>query len=824
MSNPWYTIFGPKDWDGVQINTGDKNIDGKYYNVIGDRNVQLSASGNMWLVGGSGIQLISQGFVDVSGLRAKTLYFTETQKISESGTPIDTYTGPDGSLVYKSNANTLAGIPGNLIKYDADLGLLTMPNSPYGPLFVSSGVGSTHEVRSFPSIQYVDPITVGDTVIPARVTINAVTEFTSGVQIWPNYDSYKDSVLTHMGSGQLAAWQPAPYLKADGVLWNRFPKRPVKIENDRITFYIEKTKWAQDWKNSPSLNILEQEFGTGFDTIAIVRNDTRETFYIKLAAEIRYGADETNPDVITPLSELFTAVNFVEDPEDPDYISAGFEAKFCTPLVSPAANQEGGITPVSFLSNGYAYSVTKGGYMDMQLGRDAKERFNCVRDNVGDSPYRFKPSTMNSISIRPDTHTAFNMLGENIDFVIYGRQKTRYGNYDESLFGLDQTNLPSGLTPAFRVIANVPNAVSGNPSSGVDFTKYLDRARVSPTGYSFDTKSKILVNTNQPYIISSIPSGTGLQGVIPITGFISTYADVTINSTLYSQNVISDNIYLRPIPQENNNGPYIANALLTIDRSGKIVSRLPKTNPVVPAAPTNVILDPGHTNGIGNAEVSLSWTPPANDGNSTIINYIIQFSTNNGASWTQIPNNLYSVNRATPSSTYATITGLSPLTSYLFRVAAQNGVGVGTYSAPSEPIVAGSSVPKSPYNLVQFREFDSGDYSDIILTWEDSQGGADEILGYTIEESSDGGKTWYYYNLPSTLITQTSERISGTESKKDYYYRVSAWNSYGQSAFTYVLSSGNYIPDPILLQDQQNIDVLSNWDFGSVLFTGVCPT
>lgn len=824
MSNPWYTILGPQDWDGVQINTGNKRVDGKYYNVIGNRHVQLSASGNMWLVAGSGIQLISQGFVDVSGLRAKSLYFEETQKINESGIPIDTYTGPDGALVYKLDANHLAGIPGNIIKYDSDINSLTMPSLPYGPLFVASGIESTHEVKSFPAIEYIEPITVGDTVIPAKVNIDAATLFKNGIQIWPNYDSYKDSVLTHMGSGELAAWQPAPYLKADGVLWNRYPKRPVKIENDRITFYIEKTKWAQDWKNSPTLEILEEEFGTGFDTIAVVRNDTRETIYIKLAAEIRYGADESNPDVITPLSELFKRVDVIEDPEDPDYISAGFEAKFCTPLVSPIANQQGGITPVGFLSNGYAYSVSKGAYLDMQLGRDAQEQFSCVRDDVSTSPYRFKPSTMNSISVRPNTHTAFNMLGENIDFVIYGRQKTRYNNYDENIFGRDKTNLPSGLTPAFRVIANIPNAVSGNPSSGVYFTKYLDRARVFPTGYNFDTKSKLLINTNEPYIVNSIPSGTGIQGIVPFTGYISTYADVTINSTLYSQNIIADHFYVRPLPQENNNGPYIANALLTVDRSGKVISRLPKTNPVVPAAPTNIMLDPGHTNGIGNSEVSLTWTPPARDGNSSIVNYILQFSTNNGVSWTEIPNNLYSVDRATPSSTSATINGLSPLTTYLFRVAAQNGVGIGAFSEPSQSIVAGSSVPKSPYNLVQFREFDSSDYSDIILTWEDSQSGADNILGYTIEESADGGHTWQYYNLPSTLITQNAERISGTESNLDYYYRVSAWNSYGQSAFSYVFSSGNYIPDSILLQDQQNTDVLSNWDFGAILFTGVCPT
>lgn len=816
MSNPWYTIFGPQDWDGVLINTGNKKIDGKYYNVIGDRHVQLSASGVMWLVGGSGIQLISKGFVDVSGLRVKNLQYEDTQKIDYTGGYISAYPGINGGLIYKSGDNDLATIPSNItnvIVYNSNISSVTMPNAGYGPLYISSGNNNSHELKSYDGIEYTEP----DVDAPSRVIIKNLTEFTSGIQIAPYYEAYKGSVLTHMGSGMPAEWQAAPYLKADGVLWNRFPKRPIKIEDGKILFYATKPKWAQDWVNSPDLTILEKEFGKGFDTIAIVRNDTREVAYIKLAAEIRYGADNTEPDVLTPLEELFEIAPNINDPEDPTKSpNNGFMAKFCTPI--PWDQEE------PYEGNGYAFSVTKGAYMDMQLGRDATEKFSCIQEDIETSPYRFKPSTLNSISIRPNIHTAFNMLGENIDFVIYGQHKTIYNNYDPNIFGLDSTNLPSGMTPAFRVDANIANAVSGNPSSGVLFTKYLDRAKVHPTGYHFDTKGKILINTNSPYVINSIPSGTGLLGIIPVTGYISTYADVTINSTLYSENIIANNLYVHPAPATDNSGPYIANALLTIDRSGKIISRIPKTNPVVPGAPTNIVLDPTHTNGIGNSEISLSWSSPINDGNSDIINYIIQFSTNGGDSWTEIPNNLYTINRATPTSKYATIIGLSPLTSYQFRVAAQNGVGVGAFSEPSDSIMAGSSVPKSPYHLVQFREFDNTDFSDIILSWEDSQGGAANILGYTIEESSDGGNTWYYYNLPTELIADTSERISGTDSQTDYYYRVSSWNSYGQSAFSYVYSSGNYVPDPVLLEDQQNSDTLSNWDFGSVLFTGVCPT
>ena len=99
MSNNWFTIFGPKDWPGVKINTGNKKIDGQYFNVLGDKNVQLSASGNMWLVGGSGIQLVSQGFVDASGLRCKNLLYQDLKKIDSSGSIIPTHVGTTGSLM-----------------------------------------------------------------------------------------------------------------------------------------------------------------------------------------------------------------------------------------------------------------------------------------------------------------------------------------------------------------------------------------------------------------------------------------------------------------------------------------------------------------------------------------------------------------------------------------------------------------------------------------------------------------------------------------------------------------------------------------------------
>ena len=88
--------------------------------------------------------------------------------------------------------------------------------------------------------------------------------------------------------------------------------------------------------------------------------------------------------------------------------------------------------------------------------------------------------------------------------------------------------------------------------------------------------------------------------------------------------------------------------------------------PSVPAVPTNVVGYPE------DSEVVLFWTPPTNNGNSTITGYNVQTSTNN-TTWSPWVNNPV-------NATSANITGLVNDTPYYFRVAAINGVGTGNYS------------------------------------------------------------------------------------------------------------------------------------------------
>ena len=70
MTSRWYSILGPNDWPGVKLETGNPLIDTTYKNILSSDYVSLAASGTMYLTSGSGIRLITPGFVDASGIRA----------------------------------------------------------------------------------------------------------------------------------------------------------------------------------------------------------------------------------------------------------------------------------------------------------------------------------------------------------------------------------------------------------------------------------------------------------------------------------------------------------------------------------------------------------------------------------------------------------------------------------------------------------------------------------------------------------------------------------------------------------------------------------
>jgi len=96
-----------------------------------------------------------------------------------------------------------------------------------------------------------------------------------------------------------------------------------------------------------------------------------------------------------------------------------------------------------------------------------------------------------------------------------------------------------------------------------------------------------------------------------------------------------------------------------------------------PPAPT------GAMGVVGNGQVTLNWAAPSNNGGNLVKDYLIQYSSDNGSTWSLFRDE-------TSTATTAIVTGLRNGTSYVFSVAAVNDVGAGRWSPPSTPIAPSS--------------------------------------------------------------------------------------------------------------------------------------
>lgn len=770
-------------------------------NQWGSSTTSFATSGFISLAATSGIYLNCPNFVELSGLRANAIVAQKFNRIGPTGESLDFYSGTNNALTYKASANELGTI-NNFIYSTGINKLISTDGSPGSPLFVHPSTGldesnPTREITTFSKIKLKPEVIINEggasSIVPAKVSISGANFVTENIQIGYFGNSYKNTILTHQGENVPAAWVKADYLKADGALWNRYPKRAVRVENNRIIFYGTRPVWAliNDVNDYAvfDLNVLLDEFGPG-DTMAIIDAATLNVFYVKPAVSVSFSA--VDPDPSTTFTDYIKPITFTEVLTSGANATTlqGFAMEVCPGTNLPNEGQ---------FVHAYAFSVKKGAYLTMQLEPDATNEFTCGNDPTN---LKFKPSTLNTISIRPNVHTSFNTLAENIDFIIYGHTPVSLDAYDPALFGLDESNVPSGLVPGFKVDANIPNAVVGDIGSGIIYSSYLDRARTIPTGYIVDNTSKICINRNSAHIISSITSGVG---------YLSNYASVSISGVTYTDQLLTQDIYLTPKPNADGTGKYIANALLTLNSAGQIVSKRPTTNPVIPSAPSGLTIAIN-----GNNECSLRWLAGP-DGGSAINNYIIEFSANGGNTWTTVPSG--QILRGNNSQTSCTITDLQTSVSYYFRIKAQNGVGIGTSATSGVAYTANYNVSQSPNNFSALRTY--GDELSIIdLSWSSPDSvGSSAISGYMIEESENNGISWIYHNTINSLISGTAETIYGLSNGTNYLYRISAINASGQGTYNYVYSSGNVIP---VTEETNQEDTLSNWDFGVVLFTGVC--
>ena len=96
-----------------------------------------------------------------------------------------------------------------------------------------------------------------------------------------------------------------------------------------------------------------------------------------------------------------------------------------------------------------------------------------------------------------------------------------------------------------------------------------------------------------------------------------------------------------------------------------------------PGAPTSVTASLPAT--YGNTTASVSWTAPVMVGSPALNDYVVQYSSNSGSTWTTFSDTV-------STATSVTVTGLTNGTAYVFRVAAVNTIGTGAFSGNSNSV------------------------------------------------------------------------------------------------------------------------------------------
>ncbi len=169
--------------------------------------------------------------------------------------------------------------------------------------------------------------------------------------------------------------------------------------------------------------------------------------------------------------------------------------------------------------------------------------------------------------------------------------------------------------------------------------------------------------------------------------------------------------------------------------------------PTAPAAPTGLTVT-----GTTSSSVSLSWTAPS----GTVTGY--QVYEEGGLSNTLV---------ASPTTTSATITGLSPSTGYTFFVKAVNSAGSSAASSTVTATTPAASSPAAPAGLA----VTGTTSSTVSLSWTAPAG---TVTGYKVFEN--GSSTALSTGV---TIIGTTATVSGLTASTTYTFTVAATNSAG---------------------------------------------
>lgn len=184
----------------------------------------------------------------------------------------------------------------------------------------------------------------------------------------------------------------------------------------------------------------------------------------------------------------------------------------------------------------------------------------------------------------------------------------------------------------------------------------------------------------------------------------------------------------------------------------------------------------------GDQQVALTWVAPTNTGGSAITDYVVQFSSNSGSTWSTFAD-------GTSTTASATVTGLTNGTSYVFRVAAVNANGTGTYTSATSALVP-ATTPGAPTSVTA----SSGSGAATVSWTAPASNGGVAVSDYTIQYSSNSGSTWTTF--VDTVSTSTSVSVTGLTNGTAYTFRVAAVNAVGTGSYSTASSAATPATTP----------------------------
>ena len=362
-----------------------------------------------------------------------------------------------------------------------------------------------------------------------------------------------------------------------------------------------------------------------------------------------------------------------------------------------------------------------------------------------------------------NSETSFEYSGDSKNLHVVAKTKIPFGakpgRYDCNYYGHDRA---SRVANRWVQIANLDvfRTPAGMPSAPANLQLTQDRSGRGVL--SWDAPARLGSPNLRDYVVQVSEDGTNWKTIED--GYSTT-------SNLPVSNLKNSTDYWFRVRGENGGAAGQNTAFMTLAWSNLQVRTMGATAPL---AVQSLAASERTKDGF-----KLTWAEPEFNGGEQINNFVVDVSSDNGATWRSA--------KATASTSLSyRVGGASPGTTYLVRVAASSIAGTGEYVTTTVTTLA--TVAKAPTNLT----VTNLGLRSLSLGWSlPASNGGSPIVDYKIEFSSNAGATWN--ELAHDASPSRSFNVTGLLRGKNYLFRVAAINEIGVGASSVSVSATTLI-------------------------------